>query len=45
MSTSQPTYLLNHRKKLAQTIDHYCRIIFPAVFLSASIIIFMAGRA
>ena len=35
----------NHRKKLAQTIDHYCRIIFPAVFLSASIIIFMPGRA
>jgi len=35
----------NHRKKQAQTIDRYCRIIFPAVFLSASIVIFMPGRA
>jgi Neurotransmitter-gated ion-channel ligand binding domain len=35
----------NHRKKLAQTIDRYCRIIFPAVFLSVSIIIFVPGRA
>jgi Neurotransmitter-gated ion-channel ligand binding domain/Neurotransmitter-gated ion-channel transmembrane region len=35
----------NHRKKQAQTIDRYCRIIFPAVFLLASILIFMPGRA
>jgi cadmium resistance protein CadD (predicted permease) len=35
----------NHRKKQAQTIDRYCRIIFPAVFLLSSIVIFMPGRA
>jgi Neurotransmitter-gated ion-channel ligand binding domain/Neurotransmitter-gated ion-channel transmembrane region len=35
----------NHQKKQAQTIDRYCRIIFPAVFLLASIVIFVPGRA
>ena len=35
----------NHRKRQAQTIDRYCRIFFPAVFLLASIVIFMPGRA
>jgi hypothetical protein len=35
----------NDRKKQAQRIDRYCRIIFPAVFLLASIVIFMPGRA
>src|SRR6266478_7482487 len=28
----------NHRKKQAQTIDHYCRIIFPAGFLLGSVL-------
>jgi len=35
----------NHRKKQAQRIDRYCRIIFPAVFLLTSLVIFMPGRA
>jgi hypothetical protein len=35
----------NRRKKQAQTIDRYCRIIFPAVFLASSIVIFIPGRA
>ena len=35
----------NNRKKQAQTIDRYCRIIFPAVFLASSIVIFIPGRS
>jgi hypothetical protein len=35
----------NRRKKQAQTIDRYCSIIFPAVFLASSIVIFIPGRA
>ena len=34
----------NQRKKQAQTIDRYCRIIFPAVFLFTSMMIFLPGR-
>jgi hypothetical protein len=35
----------NQRKKQAQKIDRYCRIIFPAVFLAASMVIFMPARS
>ena len=35
----------NQRKKQAQRIDRYCRIIFPAVFLAASTFIFAPGRS
>lgn len=35
----------NQREKRAQAIDRYCRIVFPAVFFLASIIIFMPGRS
>jgi hypothetical protein len=31
----------NHRKKQAQTIDRYCRVIFPVIFAIASIVIFV----
>jgi hypothetical protein len=34
----------NRRKKQAQMIDRYCRIIFPAVFLLTSMVIFLPGR-
>jgi cadmium resistance protein CadD (predicted permease) len=34
----------NHRKQQAKTIDRCCRIIFPAVFVLTSIIIFLPGR-
>ena len=34
-----------HRKKQAHTIDRYCRVVFPAVFLLASILIFMPARS
>ena len=34
----------NQRKKQAQKIDRYCRIIFPAVFLAASMVIFIPAR-
>ena len=35
----------NQQTKRAKKIDRYCRVIFPAVFLSASMVIFMPGRA
>ena len=31
----------NHRKKQAQTIDRYCRVIFPVIFAVASVAIFV----
>src|SRR5205814_6558167 len=35
----------NRQTERAKKLDRYCRVIFPAVFLLASIIIFMPGRA
>jgi neurotransmitter-gated ion-channel len=35
----------NQQTERAKKLDRYCRIIFPAVFLLASIVIFMPGRA
>lgn len=41
------TIVLDHRehRELLHRIDCYCRFIFPAVFLVASLFIFMPGRA
>jgi hypothetical protein len=41
------TTILDNNKQIARAkkIDRYCRIIFPAVFLTTSIFIFMPGRA
>ena len=35
----------NQQTERAKKLDRYCRVIFPAVFLLASIVIFMPGRA
>jgi hypothetical protein len=35
----------NQQTERAKKLDRYCRVIFPAVFLLASIAIFMPGRA
>ena len=34
----------NQKKKQAQRLDRYCRVVFPAIFLLASLLIFIPGR-